>query len=461
MRKLLVLILLALIAAKAAAVVALGPVPIERDAAQYWKMSTYVMGGDWLIFAEPVAYRVPVYPWFLAIVRALAGPYSLPVIVGLQTGMMVMSLLLAGFIATRITRLPSALVWTLLVALPITSAFSFSAALLTESLFIFLLMLHLCTVLHYDDRPTGWRATLLGLTFGLTLLTRPIILLLWVVYIPLFPWLQRRRRNRVGKNVPQPGLIGGLGHAALAAVTVCALVAPWVLRNKAVFDEYFLTEFVGRNLWVVTFQDGSGAGLEFETTEASEELERRLNAVASTDDWRLTWTVSNALVQSGLRDDNVDRLMRRVAMESIDTNREIFGKKAARRIINFWRAAATELPPQGSKGSYRRQFIWKYDIPVIEKIIDYRLSQSVWLNTVVTGLIVAAGLILLFNSPSRPYAFWILLVLAYFSVVTGIFEIPAYRYRIVVEPIAAGLAGAAIAVLISRRRKPATVVPSN
>ena len=118
MRNLLVLILFVVIVVKAAAVIALGPVPIERDAMGYWRMSTLVMGGDWLMFAEPIAYRTPGYPWFLAIVRSFAGAYSLPAIVIAQSILMVASIWIGGQIAVRITRLPRAMVWTLVVALP-------------------------------------------------------------------------------------------------------------------------------------------------------------------------------------------------------------------------------------------------------------------------------------------------------------------------------------------------------
>ena len=463
MRNLLVLILLALIAVKAAAVIALGPVPIERDALGYWKLSTLVLGGDWLMLAEPIAYRTPIYPWFLAIIRACAGEYALPAIAVAQSILMVASIGIAGQIAARITRLPSAMAWTLILSLPAVSAFTYNAALLSESLFIFLLMLHLLTMLHYDENPSAKRAVLAGVTFGLVLLTRPIVLLLWLVHIPFVLWSHYRRRRRVGKDASERvKLHGRIGHGMLAALSVIAIAAPWIARNAIVFDEPFITQFVGRNLWVVTFQDGSGAGLELPATDSSEQLQTRFNRMSAADaDWRLTWTVSNALIQSGLSDPQADRLMQQVSLEAIESDQPAFAYKAFRRTVNFWRAAATQLPAQGLKGNYLGESIWIYDIPLLKTAIEYRLSQSVLLNTLLTGMIVAAGIVLLINPPSRPYAFWVLMILAYFAVITGMFEIPHYRYRIVVEPLTASLGGGALAVLLSRRRKPASVITSS
>jgi len=231
-------------------------------------------------------------------------------------------------------------------------------------------------------------------------------------------------------------------------------------RNMVLFDSPQLTQFVGRNLWVVTFQDGSGAALELSSTNASEQLQTRITRMGADDDWQLTWSVSNALVQSGLSDAQADRLMQQVAVDAIEGNEPVFTQQAIRRVINFWRTPATELPAQGAEGSYRRQMIWKNNIPALDMVFQYRLSQSVLLNTILAGLILAGILVLLVNKPSRPYAFWVLVILAYFCVVTGVLEIPAYRYRIVIEPLSAGVGGAAIAVLLSRRRKAAAPVTS-
>ncbi|MGI9427014.1 MAG: glycosyltransferase family 39 protein [Bythopirellula sp.] len=455
MRILLVLLLLALTAGKIAAVLLRGPVPIELDAFRYWGLSSLVMGDDILMLAEPIAYRTPVYPWFLAIIRSLNGENSLWVI-GVVQGILALATVgIAAHIAGRITKLPRAVPWTLLVSVPAVSAFTFSAAVLSETLFVFLLMLNLLAVLDYAKHGTIPRVIWLGVTFSVTLLTRPIVILLWIPHVIFLLYIHIRKRRRLGKNAPgRLKLHHRFVHATIAALTIGVLIAPWLMRNQYLFGRPFLTEFVGRNAWIVTFQDGSGAGLDLPQTESGRQLRQRLANVDESGDWRHTWTVSKALVASGLDDAQADLLMTQVCLDAIESNPQLFGRKAFRRVVNFWRCAATDLPDQRAiRGEFRGHATCGLTIPQLEWVIEHRWSQSVALNTLLTAVLGAATLLLIFDFRTRPYGVWLALILSYFAIVTGILEIPAYRYRIVVEPLVATMIGAAIAVLLSRRRK--------
>jgi hypothetical protein len=459
LRKFLIILLLALTAAKVAAVLARGPVSIERDAWGYWRLSALAMVGDAWMLGEPIAYRTPAYPWFLALVRSCSGSSALFVIAILQSILNIASLWIAGRIAVRITRLPGALPWTLLVSLPAVSALTFNAAVLSETLFVFVLMVHLLAVMDYAKYGTAGRAIWLGVTFAAALLTRPIVLLLWAAHGVFVLYIHVRKRRRLGKNSPgRVTLSGRCAHAGLAVAAAAALVSPWLIRNQVLFGEPFLTEFVGRNLWVVTFQGGSGTGLELPDSAAAEVLMRRLANVSASHLWQETWAVSVALVASGLNDAQADQLMRRVALDAIEQHPQPFAMQAFRRVVNFWRCAATELPEQGQRqGKFLGQQTWRYRLPVIDWVVDHRGSQSVTLNTLLAACLGVAIVVLVFNFPSRPYAVWLALIFAYFAGVTGILEIPAYRYRMIVEPLVALVIGAAIAVALSRRRRPATV----
>ncbi len=471
LRRFVVLLLFILLALKVAATLARGPVAIEMDALGYWRLSSLVMSGDLLMLGEPIAYRTPGYPYFLAIIRIFSGPWALLTTVVIQGGLTLASLWIAGRIAVRITKLPLAMPLTLLAALPAVSALTFVAAILSESLFIFLLMLNLLAVIDYATHGTKCRASWIGVTLAVTLLTRPIVLLLWIPHVVFLLFIhvrrrwQRRRRLRhlrVGDQIRLHHQIDHaahlrLGHAAIAALAALLLVAPWLVRNHHLFGSPLLTEFVGRNVWIVTFQDGSGAGLELPATAASEKLQWRLANVGASDAWRNTWSVSNALVASGLNDAQADRLMKRVAVDAISNHREAFAKKAFRRVVNFWRSAATDLPQQGDIANDHGQYTWRSSVPPIDWAINYRLSQSVWGNTLLTVVLAVATAVLIINSPTRPHGLWIFLIFSYFAIVTGVLEIPAYRYRVVIEPLAAMTIGAATAVVLSWRRKPAAV----
>lgn len=460
MRYLILLVLLALLVGKTAAVIMRGPGSLERDALQYWSLSTLVLSGDALMLGEPIAYRTPVYPWFLAIVRSCAGRYSLWTISLIQGGLAVASVVIAGRIAGRITKMPRAMLWTLAVSLPAISGLTYCATMLSETLFVFLLMVHLLAVLDYCKYLSSGRAAWVGASFAIALLTRPVIMLLWVphlVFVAAIQW--RRRRRLAGSAVKLARRRARLAHLLVAGGMGAVICLPWLLRNESLFGRPFLTEFVGRNVWVVTFQDGSGAGLALPKSDAAESLQSRLARVDALDDWQATWAVSHALVASGLSDPDADRLMKQVAVDAIESNPNPVLYKTLRRTINFWRCAATELPEQGSQsGSYFGQVRWRAIVPIVDWAITHRWSGSVLGNTLLLGVLALSLLVLLSNHGTRPYALWFALILGYFCVVTGVLEIPAYRYRMIVEPIVAMTVGSAISVLLSRRRLEAKLI---
>ncbi len=476
MRKLLVLILLLVLAAKTGAILLKGPVPIERDAFGYWQMSASVMEGDLLMFQNPIAYRTPVYPWFLAILRLLSGPHTLQVLAVMQGLFSFGSLVIAAFIAKRITKLPKALPLTLLVGIPAVSSLVYDAAVLSESLFVFVFMMNLLAIMDYAKYGTATRAAWVGATFAITLLTRPIVLLLWIPHLFFLLLIHLRKNGRLRSLMMNTVLFRSrVYHTLLAAVVVAACVSPWLMRNQLLFDRPFLTEFIGRNIWVVTFKDGSGANLEIPSSKPAQELVKRLDQVEHVDlatvfgsgyngpddRWRDTWHVSNNLVRSGLNDADADQLMKQVAVEAAQKDSRFFAFKAFRRVVNYWRCAATDLPPQGlSTGPFHGQYTWQYSVPSVDWALKYRLSQSVMLNTLLLSGLAFSVVLLIVNYPTRPYGIWIASILTYFSLVTGILEIPDYRYRIVLEPLVALTFGSALAVLMSRHRKVAEITSS-
>lgn len=446
--------------AKVAGVLCLGPSPIEGDALGYWRLSELAMQGDWLMRGEPIAYRTPVYPWLLAAVRTIS-PWPLATVVILQGGMYVATVWIVALLAVRISgfQVAGAITWA--ASLPMLSAITFTSTVLTETLFVFLLVLHLLAVDQYARSPGRGRSAWAGATFALLVLTRPIAIHLWAPSLGLFLagwWIGRK--NHVSDQVVRGGKLR-CADALLAVLTVILLLSPWLYRNHSMFGRAMLTEFVGRNVWIVTFQDGSGAGLGLPLAPDRDELVER---IARQDDWsdweqserwRLTWPVSNALVGSGLSDPEADRLMRRVALKAASGNRVAFAKKAFRRVVNFWRTAATDLPPQGpATGDFQAQRAWGIDVPPVSAALWFRWSRSVLLNTILLLLTAASVAFLLLRVQTRASAVWIALVLLYFSAVTGILEIPAYRYRIVIEPLVLLMCSISVSILVSKKASP-------
>ena len=106
------------------------------------------MQGDILLTSEPIAYRTPVYPWFLAFGRLLAGEHALWLITLMQGLLYVCTVYLAANLALKMTKLPQSKLFTALAMLPAISLY-YTTAILSETLFVFLLVLHLSIFLKY------------------------------------------------------------------------------------------------------------------------------------------------------------------------------------------------------------------------------------------------------------------------------------------------------------------------
>jgi hypothetical protein len=165
----------------------------------------------------------------------------------------------------------------------------YAQALLTETCFVVLVTTRFACLLQCPQRVTAARCAAVGITLGATILVRPIVQLWWLPAIDLIMTVatlpQRARRGLV------------------AVVALAVVVIPWFVRNQIVFGEPFLTEFFGRNLWIVTFQDGAGAGLSYPDTDAGAELLQKTAAQQFDLELQHTWTVSNRLTSSGMADD--------------------------------------------------------------------------------------------------------------------------------------------------------------
>ncbi len=438
-----------LIGAKTMAVLAAGPMAIERDALGYWNLSAGVLDGDLLMLGQPVAYRTPMYPWLVAGVRYLAGANALQMLVALQGILIVATALVAGRLAASISGRPAAFLGTLLTTSLGVAHVTYGRAVMTETLFTFLLMLHLQSCAGYAKHPSCWRGVGSALTLAICVLTRPIAMLLWIPDLLLIVWVARQRSPTQGGT--DVNWLRQLGQVGVMGAVYVACLLPWMLRNDHLFGRPALTEFMGRNLWVVTFQDGAGADLPLPETHPARDLVRRVQSVSSAADLRMTWPVSDALVASGLNDAEADRLMLLVARQSIEQHRVQFIAQTGRRLVNFWRCAATSLPePAENERLLLEQTSWHYALPLVPWLLEHRISRSVAGNMVMMVVLGLALASLLGNPHTRGLGLWCACTLAYFGFVTALFEIPNYRYRLVVEPLMATVVGAALALEFGR-----------
>jgi len=185
----------------------------------------------------PLSFAPPLYSLFLSLPVALL-PWK-PALLAI----VLMQLTLLWFTASLTRRLvPQAFagVRTLAQGLVLLNPNAVITAHLvqSETLFTFFVVIFLVSFLSLLRRPGGWALLVCGASLGLASLTRPVGLFV----IPLLPlifasllWIQTGRR---------PAL-AAMKAPILALAIAATLVAPWYLRNHALFGQFFFTANAG------------------------------------------------------------------------------------------------------------------------------------------------------------------------------------------------------------------------
>ncbi|WP_436716810.1 glycosyltransferase family 39 protein [Roseiconus lacunae] len=468
--KLALAILFILLLTKVVAFVLRGPSPLIWDANYYWILGESVAQGDWLLTGHEVAFRTPGYPWLVGSLQRLTSS-PLWSLVCVQAGLWLATVMLAASLARQFVDDMRAAAVVLAIAAVMVSSLTYVNAVLTETLFTFAVLVHLWFVARFVRQPNVMLGAFVGATLAAAMLIRPVAMLLWVAdvgfllvsrWAPLAPEKHQHCWRRT------------LISVAVAGVVTLGCVTPWLARNHAMFGKWMMTEFVGRNIWIVTFQDGSGAGLPMPTSDSAARLKSVIGQAGweklrQEDRWRETWTVSKTLTRSGLDDAQTDQLMKAVAFDAIAQDPTSYAKKTIRRWLNFWRTRATELPESlsvlehsggGFDGQTNRQEIvkqyfageriWGRQVAIIDTALRHRASNSLMATTLVMVLSGLATMLVVLHQPTRAAGVWFALILAYFSAVTAVLEIPGYRYRMIVEPMMLIVIAMAVVLLIRK-----------
>jgi 4-amino-4-deoxy-L-arabinose transferase-like glycosyltransferase len=199
--------------------------------------------------------RTPGYPLFLAAIFAVAGQSVVAAAVAQSllhglSGLLVARLGESLFGSPRIGA-AGALLWAVA---PIPAIFC--GILLTETLFtpVFLLTLLLLT----ECSPR--RSLLAGGALGLGILIRPIASLVWPALLPAF--------------FPGTGWRRALANFAVFCAAAAAVLAPWLIRNNAVFGKPVLSSVQGVNILYNTISGYIAWRDGLTLTEARSETER-------------------------------------------------------------------------------------------------------------------------------------------------------------------------------------------
>ena len=364
--------------------------------------------------AYPSAMSPPLLPWIVGLLYAVVGhSYFAAILLQCVIGAAVPVLLArfgAALFGGGVGRAAGwlAAVDPLLVAL--------CAYLLTETLFIALLLLALALTVRWARTPGHWLALYTGVAWGLANLARPTAL---VLPIALMAWawrpvgLTRTKRERVGQM-------------ALLLAAMALTIAPWTLRNAAVFHAF-----------VPVAARGGGALLAGNNSIAWYDPARR--GGASNELW-------DRMVQNefrGMSEPAAQALAQRTALEFIREHAADAPAVALAKLRRFWRLSAEG----GGTGIWQRE---GSPLTALLRRLDPLLLWSVAIFPLALW-----GLVASLRDPRRELHLLVLWVVLYFCLLTVVF-FGSLRMRAPVEPLVLLYAMAGGADLLRRlRRAPA------
>jgi 4-amino-4-deoxy-L-arabinose transferase-like glycosyltransferase len=201
------------------------PVEPASDAADYHRLATSIATSHGYVArnGSPTAWRPPGYPFFLAGIYSVAGisVFTACMVQALLGGLTVLALMC---LAMAILDRKAAIVGGVMAALYPGLIYP-SRLLLSENLAIPLLLLSICIAVRVARSDSSWAPALLGALLGLSVLTRGANMI--AAALLLGATLLTKWRAF--------GIASAVKCVFPSALAVAIILAPWVVRNYAVF----------------------------------------------------------------------------------------------------------------------------------------------------------------------------------------------------------------------------------
>jgi len=245
-------------------------VPIG-DGRSYWEWAGRIAGGDWI--GTETFYQAPLYPYFLAAIRAVFGR-SVPAVYVVQALLGSVACVLVYLAAERLFSRRVGVAAGLMLALYPPAVF-FDGVLQKASVALFLTSALVLLAAATIERRRWWLWLAMGADLALLGLTRENALALAPVALAWFVW-----------RVRGPGWKSRLGGGAALAGGFLLILLPVGIRNYCVGGSFLLTTSqMGTNFYIgngpaadgtyVAIRPGRG-NPRFERQDAAEAAERAL-----------------------------------------------------------------------------------------------------------------------------------------------------------------------------------------
>lgn len=229
------------------------------DSRGYDDWARQIAAGDWI--GQEVFYQAPLYPYFLAVVYAIAG-HDLFVVRLIQAALGAVAGVALGYATARLVSRSAGLVAGLMLALYAPAIF-FDGLIQKSILDIVLVCLALAVIGSIVADRDGRRSwVLLGLILGALILTRENAIVLAACVLA---WAVVRQRTESSRMLP----------AGLVLVGLVVVLAPVATRNYAVGGGFHLTTSqLGTNLFIGNNPAADGSYVSLRPGRGSPEYER-------------------------------------------------------------------------------------------------------------------------------------------------------------------------------------------
>ncbi len=200
--------------------------PLSMDSQNYLRIANNLLAGKgFVLWHKPSSFVAPLYPFFLAAVRAAFGN-SIVVVQLIQILLSTISIYLVYRLGRALVDEKVALLAALLFAIH-PEIIALTSFLYTETLFIFLALLALLAVILALQKQSVRAYVLAGFALALVNLCRGT-LMYWPFFLIGFLWISGR---------PQRALLSPLRLALMIAVMALGM-SPWAYRNYKQFHAF-------------------------------------------------------------------------------------------------------------------------------------------------------------------------------------------------------------------------------
>jgi 4-amino-4-deoxy-L-arabinose transferase-like glycosyltransferase len=383
---------------------------------------------------KPDHSRTPVYPLFLSVFRLLG--LSAPVAVFFQVLLSCVTCIITFYLSYELTGIKSAaLVAAIIVAADIPSI-ALANSLLTETLFTLLLVLSVFFIILFIKK-NGYASLCSGaILLGLAVLCRPIAILLPLVFVIVLFVGWRMKMNKF------------LLPVCILCVCCITVVSVWILRNKLVFDSYFLSTIAQVNMLQCR---AAGVYSEINKVSVDEATRKLLEKAKATFPGDRNQDPVGFLFWGG-----------RLGVDEILAHPFVYAKIHLLSLGNMFRPLRSSIDMQFGL-SVQRTTLVTWGESAASSVLS-RLIRST--SPLTIALVVLQILVIVLSLSGAAYGLTqlalerniiafsaIFLVLVYFFILSGGPEAYA-RFRVPIVPLLAIACGHGVATFINRMRRP-------